>query len=192
MSLCVINVIYESQVEDRQSQYDVVPNWRCIGAVSACYPLPLSTYPVNISHMDPIVFEGLQTLQGANSNTFTRPPLDIDHDATIPSLFAHHAVHSPKHKLFVFDKEDGTVRTIDYAEAYRAIRNSAGILKRDYMRVVLNGKVKPKIADNTDELPVIGILAISGTLKLNYLSSSHNISKSNYISQTRQQCIHSW
>jgi hypothetical protein len=115
--------------------------------------------------MDPIVFEDLKTLQGANSSTFTRPPLDVDHDATIPSIYAHHAIHSPEHALFVFDEEDKTVRTINYAEAYRAILRSASIVKRDYTRIVLNGKVKAGTATNADELPVIGILAISGALE---------------------------
>jgi hypothetical protein len=121
--------------------------------------------------MHPIVFKDLRTLQGTFSRTFVRPPLDVEHDATIPDIFAHHAAHSPAHPLFVFDEEDGTVRTIGYAEAHRAVRRSAAIVKRDFKRFMLDTN-KPADENN---LPVVGILAMSSTLISTYYWHLYNI-----------------
>ena len=67
----------------------------------------------------------VQTVQGANSTTFTSP--GIDTTLTIPELFEFHAKHSPQHPVFVYADDEQKEHVIRFPEVYRAIRKAATV-----------------------------------------------------------------
>lgn len=101
------------------------------------------------------------TLQGCCSATFQQPPLDGS--LTVPELFAWHAKHSPIHPVFVHPNSDPSITdsivTIHYPEVYRAIIAAAKLVKE----ALANHEVQQQ---PTNEIPVIGILAIAGKIRL--------------------------
>ncbi|KIK57260.1 hypothetical protein GYMLUDRAFT_766757 [Collybiopsis luxurians FD-317 M1] len=97
------------------------------------------------------------TLQGSQSATFHRPPLDGS--LTVPELFAWHSHHSPKHPVFVYsaDDENQETRAICYPEVYKAIGVAARIVKNSF-------KISNEHLREGNGAPVIGILAIADTI----------------------------
>ena len=91
-------------------------------------------------------------VQGSDSKTFTRPPLDGS--LTFPELLAFHAAHSSSHKLFVYSEGD-EMKSIDYATAFRAQIVAAGLVKAVF------DAGKHLYVDKVAR-PVFGILAIAG------------------------------
>jgi hypothetical protein len=69
------------------------------------------------------------TIQGATSKTFSAPPLNTQ--ITFPELFAYHASHSASHEMFVY-AEGGRIKSITYAQAFRAQLKVARIVKSAY------------------------------------------------------------
>ncbi|KAK0483762.1 hypothetical protein IW261DRAFT_1332931 [Armillaria novae-zelandiae] len=86
--------------------------------------------------------------QGLSSPTFRAPPLDGS--LTIPEIYAWHLQHSPNHRLFVYAREDGSVQTINWAEAVAAIYTGARLMRRR-----LRFATKP---------PVVAILSLSDSI----------------------------
>ncbi len=91
--------------------------------------------------------------QGLSSPTFRTPPLDGS--LTIQEIYAWHLQQSPNHRLFVYAREDGSVQTINWAEAVAAIYTGARLMRRR-----LQFATKP---------PVVAILSLSGP---SFLSSN--------------------
>jgi hypothetical protein len=116
--------------------------------------------------MEPLVLKDLPMYHGANSTTFRHP--SFDNDATVPGFFVHHAANSPEHPLIVFDEADGSIRTIGYKEIFGAICRAAADVKREYLR----GARVPEKRQSSGELPVIAILAITGTFP-NYVTETN-------------------
>ncbi|KAI0318579.1 acetyl-CoA synthetase-like protein [Amylostereum chailletii] len=106
----------------------------------------------------------LATLQGPQNPTFTHPPINLDdHDPTIPQLFAHHALNSPRHPLFVYANEDGATQTIAYEEAHLAIRRAAHIVLEHFK--TLEGHYAEQQQSKTDgHPPTIGILSVADSI----------------------------
>ncbi|KAJ8508691.1 hypothetical protein ONZ45_g9065 [Pleurotus djamor] len=94
----------------------------------------------------------LPAFQGGNSVTFRHPPLDGS--LTVAGLYAHHAEHSPKHPLFVYADEAGSMCQICYPEAVRAAIQTAALLSKELATDVLSPLTPP----------VIGILAAADTI----------------------------
>ncbi|KAJ7607406.1 hypothetical protein FB45DRAFT_948237 [Roridomyces roridus] len=67
----------------------------------------------------------LPTPQGLSSSTFRQPPLDGT--LLIPEIFDHHAEHSPNHPLFCYADSTGTVETITWSRATRAIHKAGQV-----------------------------------------------------------------
>ncbi|KAK0196977.1 hypothetical protein F5146DRAFT_1153799, partial [Armillaria mellea] len=86
--------------------------------------------------------------QGLSSPTF-RVPL-LDGSLTIPEIYAWHLQHSPNHPLFVYAREDSSVRTINWAEVVAAIYTGARLMRRR-----LQFATKP---------PVVAILSLSDSI----------------------------
>ncbi|VDC04878.1 unnamed protein product [Peniophora sp. CBMAI 1063] len=85
-------------------------------------------------------------IQGVHSTTFSTPTLNGE--LTVPDLFAFHAAHSSKHKLFVYADGDG-VGFIDYATAYRGQVVAAGLVKAAYdlgSNLYTDGTLRPVFA----------------------------------------------
>lgn len=111
------------------------------------------------------------TLQGCCSTTFQQPPLDGS--LTVPELFAWHAKHSPDHPVFVYPNSDpfnpstkDVIVTVHYPEVYRAIIAAAKLVKE--------ALADHEIQQPTNEIPVIGILAIAGKMMHCMLVMRHN------------------
>ena len=102
----------------------------------------------------------VQTVQGANSTTFTNP--GIDTTLTIPQLFEFHAKHSPKHPVFVYADDDQKEHVICFPEVYRAIRKAATLSSAHYNRLS-DYYTQAQVGKSENEPPVIGILATAGT-----------------------------
>ncbi|KAF8990609.1 hypothetical protein BDQ17DRAFT_1433645 [Cyathus striatus] len=71
--------------------------------------------------------------QALSTKTFSPPPLDGSF--TLIEMFEWHRTHSKDHRLFVFSKENGEVRTICWEEAVRAIHVGAQIVKKHLQNV---------------------------------------------------------
>lgn len=87
--------------------------------------------------------------QAQSSSTFIPPPLDGS--LTIPEIYDFHLKHNGEHPLFVYDDENGVVRTIRWKQAVQAI-HTAG-------RFVRSATREPQAQDHT---PVVAILAVNG------------------------------
>lgn len=77
-----------------------------------------------LSH-NPTNMENFRTLQGLNSLTFTRPPLDGS--LFLPEIYDYHAIHSPNHPLFVYE-DAGSIHTISWSQGVRAVHNVARLI----------------------------------------------------------------
>ncbi|KAH8078749.1 acetyl-CoA synthetase-like protein [Cristinia sonorae] len=86
----------------------------------------------------------LPRTQCLNPSTFSVPPLDGS--LTLPEIHDWHFHNSPDHPLFQFPEDDGSVRTISWAEAVRAIHRAGRILQKD-------------IRYDGNKIPIVGILA---------------------------------
>ncbi|KAH9840963.1 uncharacterized protein C8Q71DRAFT_854811 [Rhodofomes roseus] len=104
--------------------------------------------------------------QALSSATFKPPPLDGS--LTLPEIYDWHFEHTPNHRLFVFDKEDGTLRTIYWPEAVTAINVGAKII-RDRMGW------KP----NMEGYPVVAILSPSDSIP--YFTLEMSIMRAGYV-----------
>jgi len=100
--------------------------------------------------------------EGSNDSTFCSP---VFKGATLASLYAHHAANSPNHPLMVYD-DNGSVHTIRYPEAHRAIRRSAAWV---------NAHISENLAAQyrsermrTREPAIIGLLSAAGLQALSH------------------------
>ncbi|KZV68636.1 acetyl-CoA synthetase-like protein [Peniophora sp. CONT] len=98
--------------------------------------------------------QGFPVVQGAQSTTFTTPPLDGS--LTVPDLLAFHAVHSSTHTLFAY-ANDAEVKFIDYATASRAQNVAASIVK-----LALEAGIR--LYEDKNIRPVFGILAVADSV----------------------------
>ncbi len=89
----------------------------------------------------------LPNRQAVESDTFQPPP--IDGSFTLQQMYDWHLQHSPNHRLFVYSREDGSIRSICWSEAVTAIYTGARLIKN-------------LVPFNSDKLPVIAILTMSG------------------------------
>ncbi|KAK0463970.1 uncharacterized protein EV420DRAFT_1638889 [Desarmillaria tabescens] len=101
--------------------------------------------------------------QGFFSSTFRAPPLDGS--LTILEIYAWHLQHSPNHRMFVYAREDGSVRTINWAEAVAAIYTGAQLMRR---RIPFEAKP-----------PVVAILSLSDTIT--YFVTMMSLLRANYV-----------
>ncbi|SJL11225.1 uncharacterized protein ARMOST_14628 [Armillaria ostoyae] len=102
--------------------------------------------------------------QAVESATFRPPP--IDGSFTLQQMYDWHLQHSPDHRLFVYAREDGSVRTICWSEAVAAIYTGARLMKG-------------LVPYNSDKPPVIAILTMSDTIT--YFTTMMSISRANYV-----------
>lgn len=106
----------------------------------------------------------LPTTQGLSSSTFCQPPLDGA--LTISEMWDWHAEHSPEHPVFMHSDDSGSVSTIYWPEARRALHR-AGWFVKDFVA----GHPSPH-----SRKPIVSILTSSGTLTLlNGLFSNTNL-----------------
>ncbi|PBK78299.1 acetyl-CoA synthetase-like protein [Armillaria solidipes] len=101
--------------------------------------------------------------QGLSSPTFRVPPLDGS--LTIQEIYAWHRQQSPSHRLFVYAREDGSVQTINWAEAVAAIYTGARLMRRR-----LQSATKP---------PVVAILSLSDSIT--YFVTMMSLLRANYV-----------
>ncbi|KAH9934352.1 uncharacterized protein B0H18DRAFT_556620 [Fomitopsis serialis] len=104
--------------------------------------------------------------QARSSTTFRPPPLDGS--LTLPEMFDWHLKHTPNHRLFVFAKGDGTLRTIYWPEAVRAVYTGVGIIQARLANTVAG-----------DEAPIVAILAPSDAIP--YFTMMMSIMRANYV-----------
>lgn len=84
--------------------------------------------------------------QGEQSTTFLPPP--IDGSFTVQQMYDWHLQHSPNHRIFVYAREDGSLRNICWAEAVTAAYTCARLM---------NDRILFK-----EKSPVVAILSMSG------------------------------
>ncbi|KAF7328516.1 Acetyl-CoA synthetase-like protein [Mycena venus] len=104
--------------------------------------------------------------QARSSSTFVPPPLDGS--LTIAQLYDWHFQNTPNHRLFVYTRADGSVRTIYWPEAVQAIYVGAKILRDRFKWIP--GMV------NT---PVVSILASSDAIP--YFTLIMSCLRANYV-----------
>ncbi len=80
--------------------------------------------------------------QSRASKTFAIPTLDGS--LTLQGIYHWHLHHSPQHRIFVFARADGSVRTIYWAEAVGAIYRAARLF--DAIMTPGNGQRPPVVA----------------------------------------------
>ena len=89
--------------------------------------------------------------QALSSSTFRPPPLDGS--LTVPELYDWHYENSPHHPLFIYSDEDGSVSTIYWPEATKAVHRAGRLATR------LVSEGRPRGSSR----PVLAILAGNGT-----------------------------
>ncbi|KZT01340.1 acetyl-CoA synthetase-like protein [Laetiporus sulphureus 93-53] len=104
--------------------------------------------------------------QARTSTTFCPPPLDGS--LTLPEIFDWHLDHTPDHRLFLFAKDDGSIRTIYWPEGVRAIYAGAKVIKDHVGANVQN-----------DDVPIVAILAPSDAIP--YFTMTMSIMRANCI-----------
>ncbi|KAJ7087037.1 hypothetical protein C8R43DRAFT_939403, partial [Mycena crocata] len=104
--------------------------------------------------------------QALSSTTFHPPPLDGS--LTPAQIYDWHFQNTHNHRLFVFSREDGSIRTIHWPEAVHAVYVGAKILRDRFKWVA--GAV---------QTPVIAILASSDTIP--YFTLLMSCLRANYI-----------
>ncbi|KAL7278804.1 hypothetical protein ACG7TL_007815 [Trametes sanguinea] len=95
----------------------------------------------------------INTLQGANSTTWARPP--FYGPMTIPELYAFHAEKSAEHPIFAYDDEQGEVHHLHYKEVFSAIRKAASFVARHV----------PPLKDDVKD-SILGVLAVADPITL--------------------------
>ncbi|PBK69905.1 acetyl-CoA synthetase-like protein [Armillaria solidipes] len=73
--------------------------------------------------------------QGEQSTTFLPPP--IDGSFTVQQMYDWHLHHSPNHRIFVYAREDGSLRNICWAEAVAAAYTCARLMNTRIPFVVI-------------------------------------------------------
>ncbi|KAK0499795.1 hypothetical protein EDD18DRAFT_1442304 [Armillaria luteobubalina] len=101
--------------------------------------------------------------QGEQSTTFRPPP--IDGSFTVQQMCDWHLQHSPNHRIFVYAREDGSLRNICWAEAVTAAYACARLMKS---RILFEEKA-----------PVVAILSMSDTIT--YTSTIMGLQRANYV-----------
>jgi hypothetical protein len=94
----------------------------------------------------------LPKTQALNSETFQVPQALADDSLSLPELFDWHLENSPRHPLFMFEDGPGSIRTIFWPEAVRAMHRAAY-------------RVSSTVKDNASSrsyMPTIAILAATG------------------------------
>ncbi|KAJ7131571.1 hypothetical protein C8R43DRAFT_1207614 [Mycena crocata] len=104
--------------------------------------------------------------QARSSNTFTPPPLDGS--LTLAEIYDWHFHNTPNHRVFVYARQDGTIRTIYWPEVVQAVHVGARMLRSRFGWV-------PGI----DDLPVVAILASSDMIPYSILLMS--CLRANYV-----------
>lgn len=89
----------------------------------------------------------------------------------LPEIYDWHLHNSPDHPLFVYDDDDGAERVINWATVVRAVHRAGRIIQ---------SRVDVDCANfaATGRVPVVGILASSGTSRLpgtTYIISSKKL-----------------
>ncbi|KAK0447907.1 uncharacterized protein EV420DRAFT_1713021 [Desarmillaria tabescens] len=82
------------------------------------------------------------------------------------AIYDWHLQHSPNHRLFVYSREDGSIRTICWSEAVVAIYTGARL-------------IKSLVPFNSDKPPVIAILTMSDSIT--YFTTMMSILRANYV-----------
>jgi hypothetical protein len=98
--------------------------------------------------------------QARSSSTFVPPPLDGS--LTIPQLYDWHFHRTTNHRLFVYPRADGSVRTIYWPDGVQAVYVGAKILRQRF-----------KWVPGVVETPVVAILASSGACCIPSSFQSH-------------------
>lgn len=94
----------------------------------------------------------LPKTHGLSTNTFYPPPLDGT--LNVVKMYEWHEQHSPQHPVLKYERvETNDIRTIDFAEAARAMRKIASILARRVAHT--RGKTHGKV-------PLVAILSSAG------------------------------
>ena len=88
--------------------------------------------------------------QALSSTTFRPPPLDGS--LTIPEAYDWHYKHSPQHPLFIYSDEDGSVNTIYWPEATKAVHRAGHVA----------AKLAAEGSPSSNRRPVFAILAGNG------------------------------
>ncbi|SJL02273.1 uncharacterized protein ARMOST_05599 [Armillaria ostoyae] len=101
--------------------------------------------------------------QGGQSTTFLPPPLDGS--ITVQQMYDWHLHHSPNHRIFVYAREDGSLRNICWAEAVAATYTCARLMNN---RILFKGKP-----------PVVAILSMSDTVT--YTTTVMGLQRANYV-----------
>lgn len=98
--------------------------------------------------------------QARSSSTFVPPPLDGG--LTIPQLYDWHFHRTTNHRLFVYPRADGSVRTIYWPDGVQAVYVGAKILRQRF-----------KWVPGVVETSVVAILASSGACCIPSSFQSH-------------------
>ncbi|KAH7929530.1 acetyl-CoA synthetase-like protein [Leucogyrophana mollusca] len=104
--------------------------------------------------------------QARSSETFRPPPLDSS--LSIPELYDWHLQHTPNHRLFLYAREDGNIRTILWPEAVQAIHTGAKIIRARMGWELGN-----------DEAGIVAIISLSDTIP--YFITMMSIIRANYV-----------
>ncbi|KIP01948.1 hypothetical protein PHLGIDRAFT_319891 [Phlebiopsis gigantea 11061_1 CR5-6] len=94
----------------------------------------------------------LPNTQGLSSSTFCQPPLDGT--LAISEMWDWHAEHSPEHPVFMHSDDDGSISTLYWPEARRALHR-AGCLVKNF--VVAHPTTRSR-------KPIVSILTSSDTI----------------------------
>ncbi|KAK0461852.1 uncharacterized protein EV420DRAFT_1665230 [Desarmillaria tabescens] len=101
--------------------------------------------------------------QGEKSTTFRSPP--IDGSFTLQQMYDWHLVNSVNHRIFIYARDDGSIRTICWPEAIAAIYTGARLMK---CRIPVRHKP-----------PVVAILSMSDTIT--YFTTMMSLLRANFI-----------
>ncbi|KAJ7193924.1 hypothetical protein GGX14DRAFT_378403 [Mycena pura] len=104
--------------------------------------------------------------QALGSPTFKPPPLDGS--LTIAQIYDWHFENTPNHRLFVYAREDGSIRTINWPEAVQGIYAGAHILRNRF-----------GWTPGMKEMPIVSILASSDTIP--YFTLFVSCLRANYV-----------
>lgn len=92
--------------------------------------------------------------QVLSSKTFRAPPLDGS--LSIPEMYNWHMKNTPNHPLLEYADEDGTVKTILWPEATKAVHRAARIIRQKM------GCHPEECPDTSQSPPVVAIVAAIG------------------------------
>ncbi|KAJ7448015.1 hypothetical protein FB451DRAFT_1289566 [Mycena latifolia] len=124
------------------------------------------SFPTHINMACPRSLPPAPQTQALSSLTFKPPPLDGS--LSIGQIYDWHFQNTSNHRLFVYARQDGTIRTIFWPEAIHAVYVGAQILRDRFSWVA--GKA---------ETPVVSILAASDAIPYGILLMS--CFRANYV-----------